>query len=483
MKILVPNLGSTSLKWRLFDFSSGDGRVLHKGGFERVTDYSKAIGDCLAQLKDAGHIHSEQDLAAVGFKAIMARGFNGCVRLNEEVVKAMEAFNGIAPAHNPPYITGIRLFAQRMPEVPLVALFETAFYQWVPEAAVRYAIPEEWYQMGVRRWGFHGASHKFIAERSAELLGREDVAERVRQLYVKGPEVRTASSALALKSNDTRGDNLSSPLRVISCHLGGSSSITGILNGVAIGTSMGLSPQSGLPQNNRVGELDSFALPFVMRSAGLTLDEAERLLCKESGLKALSGGFNDLRDIQTQAAQGNARAQLALDVLVYQARHWIGSLLFQLNGADTIVFTAGIGENRPALRLAICANAEDLGIVLDKALNEATLAKEGVISAASSRVKIMVIPTNEELVVAREAKRFLEIANTKNQRPGRAGHPNTGETSNSKVQTSKKLQASSPKTLAETNMEMRGFAGTLGRSADWNSAIHQTRSLRYGSSY
>ena len=218
----------------------------------------------------------------------MARGVNGCVRLDESVVKAMEAFNGIAPAHNPPYITGIRLFAQRMPAVPLVGLFETAFYQWTPAAAVRYAVPEAWYELGVRRWGFHGASHKFIAERSAELLGRDDVAERARRLYVDG-------GATPVRQPD---------LRVISCHLGGSSSITGIRNGVAMGTSMGLSPQSGLPQNNRVGDLDSFALPFLMRSTGLTLDEAERLMCKESGLKALSGGFNDIRDIEAAGGQG-----------------------------------------------------------------------------------------------------------------------------------------------------------------------------------
>jgi acetate kinase len=392
MKILVANLGSTSLKWRLFDFSNSQERLLHKGGFERVADYPKVIGDCLAQLKEAGHITNENDLAAVGFKTIMARGVNGCVQLNEDVVQAMEAFSGIAPAHNPPYITGIRLFAQRMPKVPLVALFETAFYQWAPEAAMRYAVPESWHELGVRRWGFHGASHKYIAERSAELLEREDVAERARQLYVDG-------GAREARQPD---------LRVISCHLGGSSSITGILNGVAIGTSMGLSPQSGLPQNNRAGDLDSFALPFLMRSTGLTLDEAEKLLCKESGLKALSGGFNDVRDIQAQATQGNARAQLALDVFVHQSRHWIGSFLLQLNGADALVFTAGIGENRPELRRPICANLEQLGIALDSEKNDTTKAQESVISAPGSPVKVLVIPTNEELVVAREVKRFLE---------------------------------------------------------------------------
>jgi acetate kinase len=392
VKILVANLGSTSLKWRLFDFANGQERLLHKGGFERVADYPNAIGDCLAQLKEGGHIQDESDLAAVGFKTIMARGVNGCVRLDESVVKAMEAFNGIAPAHNPPYISGIRLFAQRMPAVPLVGLFETAFYQWMPEAAVRYAVPPAWHDLGVRRWGFHGASHKFIAERSAELLGREDVAERARQLYVDGGTSAVREPAL----------------RVISCHLGGSSSITGILNGVAIGTSMGLSPQSGLPQNNRVGDLDSFALPFLMRSKGLTLDEAEKLLCKESGLKALSGGYNDFRDVEAQAATGNASAQLALDVFVHQARHWIGSFYLELNGLDALVFTAGIGENRNGIRQAICAQLDQLGIVLDPEKNHSTKAQEGIISAAESRVKVLILPTNEELVVAREVKRFLE---------------------------------------------------------------------------
>jgi acetate kinase len=391
VKILVANLGSTSLKWRLFDFSNGTEAMLHKGGFERVSDYSKAIGDCLEQLREAGHIKSESELDAVGFKTIMARGVNGCVRLDENVVKAMEAFSGIAPAHNPPYINGIRLFAARMPNVPLVGLFETAFYQWAPAAAVRYAVPEAWHDLGVRRWGFHGASHKFVAERSAELLGRDDVAERARQLYVDNGRTPTRSPKL----------------RVVSCHLGGSSSITGILNGIAIGTSMGLSPQSGLSQNNRVGDLDSFALPFLMRTANLTLDDAEKLLCKESGLKALSGGYNDIRDIESQALQGNARAQLALDVLVHEARHWIGSFFLQLNSLDALVFTAGIGENRHLIRASICRELDQLGIEIDQEKNEATRAQEAVISTTDSRVKIMVIPTNEELVVAREVRRFL----------------------------------------------------------------------------
>lgn len=366
--------------------------MLHKGGFERVADYPQAIDDCLKQIQSAGHIASERDLAAVGFKTVLAKNVTGCVRLDESVLQAMEAFNGIAPAHNPPYITGIRVFAKRMPSVPRVALFETAFFQWAPEAAMRYGVPDKWLEAGVRRFGFHGASHKYIAERSAHLLGRDDVVRRAQNLYVDGGRT-------AVNKPD---------LRVISCHLGGSSSITGILNGVALGNSMGMSPQSGLPQNNRVGELDSFAVPFAMRTLGLSVDEAERQLCKESGLKGISGVSNDVRDIQNAAGQDNAKAKLALDVFVHNARHWIGAYFAQLNGADALAFTAGIGENRVELRDAICANLDQLGIALDPAANRKTGAEEAVISAPGSKVKIMVIPTNEELVVAREVKRFLE---------------------------------------------------------------------------
>ena len=392
MKILVANIGSTSLKWRLFDFANAAERLLHKGGFERVTDYPKAIEDCLSELKKAGAIQSESDLAAVGFKTVLAKDVTGCVRLDERALKAMADYNGLAPAHNPPYITGIKLFAQRMPQVPLLGLFETAFYQFAPPAMMRYAVPAAWHDAGVRRFGFHGASHKFIAERSAEMLGREDVAERTRKLYVDGGTTKITGA----------------PLRVISCHLGGSSSVTGILNGAAIGTSMGMSPQSGLPQNNRVGDLDAEAVPYAVKKFGISLEEAQRQLSKESGLKGLSGVSNDIREIIEAANAGNVAAKTALEVFVASARHWIGSYFLQLNGADAIVFTAGTGENRMDLRAAICANLENLGIKIDAEKNNSTRAIEAIISAADSAVKIFVIPTNEELVVAREAKRFLE---------------------------------------------------------------------------
>lgn len=282
-----------------------------------------------------------------------------------------------------------------MPGLPLIGLFETAFHQFAAEAVMRYAVPDSWNDAGVRRWGYHGASHKFIAERSAQLLGRDDVARRSQNLYLD-------SGRTSVQKPD---------FRVISCHLGGTSSISGILNGVSIGNSLGMSPQSGLPHNNRVGELDSFAVPFVMRTLGLSLEEVERQLCKESGLKGISGLSNDLRDIKAAAGQGNPKAKLALDVFIASARHWIGAFLAQLNGADALVFTAGIGENNPDIRAAICANLDQLGIRLDEQKNAETRSQEVVISPQGSSVKIMVIPTNEELVVAREVRRVLESRN------------------------------------------------------------------------
>jgi len=397
MKILVANLGSTSLKWRLFHFAGGEERLLHRGGLERVRDYGAAIEACLQQLTTAGHLRGASDLDAVGFKTVLARGVTGCVRVTDEVLSAMEAFNCLAPAHNPPYVAGMRLFRQRLPGVPLVALFETAFYQWAPEEAMLYAVPESWRAAGVRRWGFHGASHKYIAERSAELLGRPDVAERARRLYVDGGRT------------PVRGPRL----RVISCHLGGSSSVTPLENGVALGNSLGLSPQSGLPQNNRVGDLDAFAIPLVMRTMGLSLEEVERQLCRQSGLLGLSGLSNDIRDLVAASEQGHAGAKRALAVWVHAARHWIGAALAQLGGADALVFTAGIGENQPGLRAAICRGWEELGIELDPEKNPSVRGVEGCISSGRSRVQVWVIPTNEELVVAREVKRLLDGETTR----------------------------------------------------------------------
>ncbi len=390
MLILVANLGSTSFKYRLFRMEHGGSEVVAKGGYERVTDHSEVIADALSVLQRDGIISSPDEIDAVGFKTVLGKNLSGCVIADQKTVDALDGFTAVAPAHNPPYAAGIRQFEKALPKAKLVALFETAFYQWTSPASYNYAIPKAWRDIGIRRYGFHGASHKFVAERSAELCGREDVAEIVRSLYQSGPQATGTK-----------------PFRVISCHLGGSSSVTGIRDGVAIGSSMGFSPQSGLPQNNRVGDLDSGAIPYAMRTLGISLDEAERQLTKESGLLGLSGVSNDARDINAAAADGNADAQLAIDANIHSIRHWIGAFLLDLGGIDALVFTAGIGENGKETRAAVCANLEAFGVNLDAAKNDACRATESVISTDDSPVKIIVIPANEELVLAREVFRKL----------------------------------------------------------------------------
>jgi acetate kinase len=390
MLVLIANLGSTSFKYRLYRMESTGQEVLAKGGYERVTDYASVIEDALASLQKDGVIASADEIDAVGFKTVLGKDLSGCVLADDACVKALEDFAAVAPAHNPPYANGIRQFAQSLPKAKLVALFETAFYQWVPEARANYALPSAWREIGIKRYGFHGASHKYVAERSAELLGREDVAEVTAALYQKGPQAISGK-----------------PLRVVSCHLGGSSSVTGILNGVAIGTSMGFSPQSGLPQNNRVGDLDSGAIPYAMKTLGLSLEEAERQLTKESGLLGLSGVSNDIRDIIAARDSGHANAALALDHLVDSIRHWVGAFAWQMGGLDALVFTAGIGENNPELRAAVCAGLEDFGLAIDAGKNTANRAVEAELQSHDSRVKILVIPANEEQVLAREVYRKL----------------------------------------------------------------------------
>ncbi|MBC8190213.1 MAG: acetate/propionate family kinase [Puniceicoccaceae bacterium] len=389
MKILIANLGSTSFKYRLFDMDADNAAQLASGGFERVTNYTSCIEEMLESLVGEGHLQSGEEIDAVGFKTVLGKDLSGCVEADAHVLEALEGFKEVAPAHNPAYAAGIRCFAEKLPKVPRVALFETAFYQWITPAAYSYAIPQAWRDLGIRRYGFHGASHKFVAERSAEILGNGIIVDRVRNLYTTGP-----------------GEYSGAPLRVLSCHLGGSSSVTGIQNGVAIGTSMGFSPQSGLPQNNRVGDLDSMAIPYVCKMLGLSIEEAERQLNKESGLLGLSGVSNDARDIRDAAEQGNTDAVLATEVLIDSIRHWAGSFFFKMGGAEAIVFTAGIGENDAELRAAVCAGLEDLGVQIDPTANaKAIRGVEGIISAPDSKIKVIVIPANEELVIAREVFR------------------------------------------------------------------------------
>lgn len=383
VKILVANLGSTSFKFRLFEMGEGVESQLAEGGYERIADHGKAIRDALETLEEKG-VALPGEIEAVGFKAVLGRNLSGCVEAGDEVIEALEGFADVAPAHNPAYAAGIRQFREILPEARRVALFETAFYQWLPEAGTRYAIPGSWYEAGVRRHGFHGASHKFVAEKSAEMLDRPDVASVVRGLYRDGPR------------------DLKRPFRVISCHLGGSSSVTGILNGIAISSSMGFSPQSGVPQNNRVGDLDAGALPYAAKALGLSMEEASRQLSSESGLLGVSGVGNDMRDVRAAALEGNPDARIAIELFVYEVRRWSSSMLFELGGLDALVFTAGIGENNPWLRAAVCEGLEDWGIELDGEKNEGELDGEANISGARSKVQVLVIPANEELVLARE---------------------------------------------------------------------------------
>ncbi len=393
MKILVANLGSTSFKHRLLDMD--DETQIARGGIERigspespcsveigerrweetlhVPDHAEAVRRCLAQLTDPerGCLADASEVSAIGFKAVHGGSISGVQRVTDEVLARMAEMNQAAPAHNPPYINAMRLVHDKLPEIPLVAAFETGFHQTIPDRNRYYAVPYEWAEKAlVRRFGFHGASHRYIATRTAELLGRDD-------------------------------------LRVISCHLGGSSSLCAIRSGQSVATSMGMSAQSGLPQNNRAGDFDPFALPLAMEYTGKSLEEVLSILASESGLLGLSGVSGDVRDVAQAAAGGNDRARLALDVFTASVRHYLGAYLVELGGVDAIVFTGGIGENRAELRADVCRDLDELGIVLDAEANE-RVRGEGPVHADTSRAQIWVVPTNEELIVARQAKQLLE---------------------------------------------------------------------------
>lgn len=393
MKILVANLGSTSFKYRLFDLADPTEPVLARGAVERigaasspctvhlptgpqtreaaVPDHGVAVRMCLEQLTDpaTGVLKSADEVAAIGFKAVHAKHLSGVVRVDSAVLSAMEAYADVCPAHNLPYTRAMRLLAEKLPEIPLVAAFETDFHQSIPEASKRYAIPDDWAtSLGIKRHGFHGASHRYIATRMAQLLGRNDA-------------------------------------KIISCHLGGSNSLAAINAGKSQGCSLGMSPQSGLPHNNRVGDFDVFSLPVILRETGMSLEQVLHTLAEKSGLLGICG-HNDLRDIETAAEQGDAKSQLALDLFVTDIRRYLGSFLVTLGGADAIVFTGGIGENSKVVRRGVCQNLGWFGIELDPEKNLSAKG-ESLISAGSSRVQIWTLPTNEELIVARQTRDLL----------------------------------------------------------------------------
>jgi acetate kinase len=382
MKILVANIGSTSFKYRLFDMDSGG--VLGQGRVERIgqpggscRDYPSAIESCLADLTGPGKpLRDLADLSAVGFKAVHAGPLSGARLVDEELLAAMEEYAFFAPAHNPPYIAAMRAFRQTVPSLPLVALLETALFDRMEDAALTFSVPFEWKERyGIRRYGFHGASHRAASERVQELL-------------------------------ETDG------LRHISCHLGGSSSMAAIRNGVAVETSFGMSPQSGLPHNNRTGDLDVFAVLYAMKKLSLGVDEVAHVLSSQSGLAGVSGTSGDVRDLVEGAAAGNQRCRLALDLFVHSIRHYLGAFLVELGGLDVVSFTGGIGENSPGIRAAVCRNLEAFGLELDPDKNEAAQG-EAWVQGGGSRVRVLVLPADEERIVARASAEVLERSRAK----------------------------------------------------------------------
>jgi acetate kinase len=376
MKILVPNIGSTSFKYRLIDMS--DETVLAEGKVERIgqaagdcPDYPTAIGRCLDSLIGAGKpLASLDEISAVGFKAVHARGLTGAVLVTPEVLAAMEEYAFLLPAHNPPYVAAMRAFAAVAPQVPSVALFETAFFAGLPEAVCVYAVPWSWRESeGIRRFGFHGASHSYASDRAQRLLGRNDIGH-------------------------------------VSCHLGGSSSVAAIKNGLAVDTSFGMTPQSGIPQNNRVGDIDVFAVLYMMKKHALSPDEMARILSTESGLAGLSGASGDVRDLEAAAGRGNGRARIALEAYVYAVRRHLGAFLLELGTVDVVTFSGGIGEHSPWIRGQVLRGLEPLGILLDSRRN-LSAAGEARISGDGSATEVWTVATNEEIVVARAAAELV----------------------------------------------------------------------------
>jgi acetate kinase len=357
MNVLVPNLGSTSLKFQILEMPVE--KVLARDRFERVRDYGEAIGQIAA-----GGVAVD----AVAFKAVHGGPqYRGTFLIDEDVMHALEEFLPAAPAHNAIYLAAIRAFRESLPGIPLVAAFETEFHATLPAYARLYGVPAGWRAEGVLKYGFHGASHQYVATRCAELLGRQP--------------------------------------RLVSCHLGGSSSMCAIDRGRSIDTTMGFSPQSGLENATRHGDLDAFAVLFMMERHGWSCGQIREQLAQGGGLAGLSeiaGG--DVRDLEEAAGQGHARATEALRVFAYQVKKAIGAYAAALGGLDTVAFTGGIGENSASLRAACCDGLEFLGIALDPEMNE-TGSGDRLVSRGP--VAVFAIATNEELIVARRAYRLL----------------------------------------------------------------------------
>lgn len=397
MKVLVLNCGSSSLKYQLFDM--GDERVLAKGLIERIgiegsrlkhtkvgsdavsietaiPDHKVAVKLVLDALLDKGHgvLSSLDELSAVGHRVVHAGEKFACsVRLDGAVMDALKECVPLAPLHNPANITGIEAITAVLPEVPQVGVFDTAFHQTMPKEAYMYGIPYRYYEdYKVRRYGFHGTSHFFVANRCAEILGKpiED-------------------------------------LKIITCHLGNGSSITAVKNGKCVDTTMGFTPLAGVLMGTRCGDIDPSIVKFIAEKEG-SVDKADSLLNKESGIHGVSGISSDLRDIEDGMAKGDERATLAFNMLSYGITKYIGAYAAAMGGVDAIVFTAGIGENCSLIRESATASLGFLGVSVDSKKNDFR-GEERVISSDDSKVKVVVVPTNEELVIARDTKKLVSL--------------------------------------------------------------------------
>jgi acetate kinase len=397
MNVLVINCGSSSLKYQLFDMN--DESVLAKGLVERIgidgsklkqevegkeelviqvpmANHKEALGHVLDALQDSakGAIASLDAINAVGHRVVHAgEKYSGSVIIDDSVMAALEECIELAPLHNPPNIIGIKAMQELLPHAQNVGVFDTAFHQTMPQSAYVYALPYEYYEKDhVRRYGFHGTSHKYVSERAAAMLGKN--------------------------IEDTK---------IITCHLGNGASLAAVDGGKSVDTSMGFTPLEGLVMGTRCGDIDPQIITYIMAKEGKTIDEMNDIMNKKSGVLGISGVSSDFRDIENAAKEGNERAALALDVYHDNVRKYIASYAAVLGGVDGIVFTAGLGENSITSRATICKNLEFMGVVLDAEKNKVR-GKETFINTDDSKVKIMVIPTNEEVMIARDTVELVK---------------------------------------------------------------------------
>lgn len=395
MNVLVINAGSSSLKYQLMNPETGDvsakglcerigidGRLTHKVGSKKVEKeipmptHSEAITAVLNILVDPvdGVIKTTDEIDAVGHRVLHGgMKFSDSCIIDDACIKAIEDCIPLGPLHNPANLMGIRACQAVMPGKPQVAVFDTAFHMTMPPKAYRYAIPREYYENDdIRRYGFHGTSHKYVTRRAIALMGRSDI-------------------------------------KIINCHLGNGSSLTAVQDGKCQDTSMGLSPLAGVPMGTRSGDIDACVVQFIMNKYGISADECLNMLNKKSGVLALSGVSSDFRDIEDAAIAGNEDAALALEKFAYEVRKYVGAYAAALGGCDCLVFTAGVGENSDTMRARICSGLEYMGVKIDPEKNK-TRGVEALISAEDSKVKVWVIPTNEELMIAQDTAELVNAA-------------------------------------------------------------------------